>query len=113
MNIETATKQLEALGNLTRLEIYRKLVEAGPEGVAVGEPPVAAVVVGCVLDLHRPLDDDVDLPPHLSYGIALPTANRTHTESISISTPARAIFAGHTPTQTPEQIALASSLEWR
>lgn len=37
MKIETAAKQLEALGNLTRLEIYQQLVQAGPEGLPVGE----------------------------------------------------------------------------
>lgn len=37
MNIETASRQLEALGNATRLEIYRTLVRAGRSGLAVGQ----------------------------------------------------------------------------
>ena len=37
MNTDKAAKQLEALGNPTRLSIFRKLVEAGAEGCPVGE----------------------------------------------------------------------------
>ena len=37
MKLENAAKQLEALGNITRLSIYRNLVQAGPEGSTVGE----------------------------------------------------------------------------
>lgn len=37
MNIETAARQLEALGNPTRLRIYRTLVRAGHAGLAVGQ----------------------------------------------------------------------------
>ncbi|MBE1207437.1 ArsR/SmtB family transcription factor [Aminobacter carboxidus] len=36
MNIETAASQLEALGNQTRLRVYRALVRAGVDGLAVG-----------------------------------------------------------------------------
>ncbi|MFT0861976.1 ArsR/SmtB family transcription factor [Ancylobacter sp. G4_0304] len=36
MNLEQASHQLEALGNPTRLQIYRTLVRAGPAGLAVG-----------------------------------------------------------------------------
>lgn len=36
MKVETAAKQLEALGNPTRLEVYRTLVRAGANGLAVG-----------------------------------------------------------------------------
>lgn len=36
MNIEQAARQLEALGNPTRLQIYRTLVRAGHAGLAVG-----------------------------------------------------------------------------
>ncbi|AWC23686.1 ArsR family transcriptional regulator [Aminobacter sp. DSM 101952] len=36
MKIETAATQLEALGNPTRLRIYRVLVRAGVDGLAVG-----------------------------------------------------------------------------
>ena len=37
MDIEKTAKRLEALGNGTRLEIYRLLVRAGRDGLAVGE----------------------------------------------------------------------------
>lgn len=36
MKLEQAASQLEALGNATRLNIYRILVRAGAEGMAVG-----------------------------------------------------------------------------
>jgi len=36
MTIESIARQLEALGNPTRLSIYRILVRAGAEGLAVG-----------------------------------------------------------------------------
>lgn len=36
MTIEQAAKQLEALGNPTRLEVYRTLVRAGQAGLPVG-----------------------------------------------------------------------------
>jgi DNA-binding transcriptional ArsR family regulator len=36
MNIEMASRQLEALGNRTRLGIYRTLVRAGSNGLPVG-----------------------------------------------------------------------------
>jgi ArsR family transcriptional regulator, arsenate/arsenite/antimonite-responsive transcriptional repressor len=36
MKIEKAAKQLEALGNPTRLQVYRSLVRAGDAGLPVG-----------------------------------------------------------------------------
>lgn len=36
MNVEQAAKQLEALGNATRLQVYRTLVRAGDAGLPVG-----------------------------------------------------------------------------
>lgn len=36
MKVEEASRQLEALGNPTRLEIYRTLVRAGHAGLPVG-----------------------------------------------------------------------------
>lgn len=36
MKIEIAAKQLEALGNPTRLQAYRALVRAGDDGMTVG-----------------------------------------------------------------------------
>jgi ArsR family transcriptional regulator, arsenate/arsenite/antimonite-responsive transcriptional repressor len=37
MNVEQAAKQLEALGNTTRLQVYRALVRAGEAGLPVGQ----------------------------------------------------------------------------
>ena len=37
MQLENAAKQLEALGNSTRLAIYRDLIEVGHKGSPVGE----------------------------------------------------------------------------
>lgn len=37
MDVNHAARCLEKLGNPTRLEAYRLLVQAGPEGLAVGE----------------------------------------------------------------------------
>lgn len=36
MKLEKAASQLEALGNPTRLQLYRTLVRAGEEGLSVG-----------------------------------------------------------------------------
>jgi DNA-binding transcriptional ArsR family regulator len=36
MNLEEVAKQLEALGNPTRLQVYRTLVRAGEAGLPVG-----------------------------------------------------------------------------
>ena len=36
MKVEIAARQLESLGNPTRLQIYRALVRAGEDGLAVG-----------------------------------------------------------------------------
>ena len=36
MKVEAAARQLEALGNSTRLRVYRILVRAGADGLAVG-----------------------------------------------------------------------------
>jgi DNA-binding transcriptional ArsR family regulator len=36
MKVEKAAKQLEALGNPTRLKVYRALVRAGEDGLPVG-----------------------------------------------------------------------------
>lgn len=36
MNLEQAARQLEALGNPTRLQVYRTLVRAGDAGLPVG-----------------------------------------------------------------------------
>ena len=52
MNIETAAAQLEALGNTTRLTIYRTLVRAGEGGLAVGKLQLKLDIAGSTLSHH-------------------------------------------------------------
>lgn len=52
MKLETAAKQLEALGNPTRLAIYRNLVHAGPQGSSVGEIKAELDIPGSTLSHH-------------------------------------------------------------
>lgn len=52
MNIETAAAQLEALGNTTRLTIYRTLVRAGQGGLAVGKLQLKLDIAGSTLSHH-------------------------------------------------------------
>ena len=52
MNIETASAQLEALGNVTRLTIYRTLVRAGEDGLAVGKLQLKLTIAGSTLSHH-------------------------------------------------------------
>ena len=52
MNIELAAAQLEALGNPKRLEVYRILVRAGPQGVAVGQLQQRLRVAASTLSHH-------------------------------------------------------------
>lgn len=52
MKIEIAAQRLEALGNPTRLEIYRLLVRAGRSGLAVGQIQVHLNLPGSTLSHH-------------------------------------------------------------
>lgn len=52
MNIETAAAQLEALGNATRLTIYRTLVRAGDNGLPVGKLQLKLDIAGSTLSHH-------------------------------------------------------------
>jgi ArsR family transcriptional regulator, arsenate/arsenite/antimonite-responsive transcriptional repressor len=52
MNIETAASQLEALGNTTRLTIYRTLVRAGQNGMPVGKLQLKLDIAGSTLSHH-------------------------------------------------------------
>jgi ArsR family transcriptional regulator len=52
MNIETASSQLEALGNPTRLTIYRTLVRAGGNGLPVGKLQLKLDVPSSTLSHH-------------------------------------------------------------
>ncbi|SFU21153.1 metalloregulator ArsR/SmtB family transcription factor [Mesorhizobium sp. YR577] len=61
MNVETAAKQLEALGNPTRLRVYRALVRAGEEGLAVGHLQEKISIAASTLShhLHRLIATDL------------------------------------------------------
>jgi DNA-binding transcriptional ArsR family regulator len=52
MEVEKAAAQLEALGNPTRLNIYRILVRAGDEGLAVGSIQERIGIPGSTLSHH-------------------------------------------------------------
>ena len=52
MNIETAASQLEALGNSTRLGIYRTLVRAGDNGLPVGKLQLKLDIPSSTLSHH-------------------------------------------------------------
>jgi ArsR family transcriptional regulator, arsenate/arsenite/antimonite-responsive transcriptional repressor len=52
MTIEQAAKQLEALGNVTRLQVYRTLVRAGEVGLPVGQIQERLGIPGSTLSHH-------------------------------------------------------------
>lgn len=52
MNIETVASQLEALGNATRLTIYRTLVRAGGNGLPVGKLQLKLDIAASTLSHH-------------------------------------------------------------
>jgi ArsR family transcriptional regulator, arsenate/arsenite/antimonite-responsive transcriptional repressor len=52
MKHEKAAKQLEALGNPTRLHVYRTLVRAGHDGLPVGKLQERLKVPGSTLSHH-------------------------------------------------------------
>lgn len=52
MLIEEAAAQLEALGNVKRLSIYRMLVRAGEEGLPVGRLQEKLEIPGSTLSHH-------------------------------------------------------------
>ena len=52
MNVEQAAKQLEALGNTTRLHVYRTLVRAGDGGLPVGSLQEKLGIAASTLSHH-------------------------------------------------------------
>ncbi|MBN8943517.1 MAG: helix-turn-helix transcriptional regulator [Rhizobiales bacterium] len=52
MNIEDAAARLEALGNPTRLRIYRMLVRAGDAGSSVGKLQASLDIAASTLSHH-------------------------------------------------------------
>ncbi len=61
MNIETAASQLEALGNATRLTIYRTLMRAGENGLPVGKLQLKLDIPSSTLSHHLRKLIDVSL----------------------------------------------------
>ena len=61
MNIETAAAQLEALGNATRLALYRALVRAGGNGLPVGKLQQKLDIPSSTLSHHLKKLIEVDL----------------------------------------------------
>lgn len=52
MKLEEAATQLEALGNPTRLQVYRTLVRAGGEGLPVGRLQESMGIAASTLSHH-------------------------------------------------------------
>lgn len=52
MNLELTANRLAELGHTTRLEIFRHLVKAGPEGCPVGDIQAALSIPGSTLSHH-------------------------------------------------------------
>ena len=52
MNVEQAAKQLEALGNPTRLQLYRTLVRVGEAGLPVGRLQERLGIAASTLSHH-------------------------------------------------------------
>ncbi len=52
MELEIAARQLEALGNPTRLRVYRALVRAGAEGLPVGGLQARIGIAASTLSHH-------------------------------------------------------------
>ena len=52
MKIEVAAAQLEALGNITRLQLYRTLVRAGGDGLPVGRIQEKLDIAASTLSHH-------------------------------------------------------------
>jgi ArsR family transcriptional regulator, arsenate/arsenite/antimonite-responsive transcriptional repressor len=52
MKIEQVAKQLEALGNPTRLKVYRTLVRAGPNGLPVSRVQEKVKIPASTLSHH-------------------------------------------------------------
>ena len=52
MNVEIAAKALKELGHVTRLSIFKKVVKAGYQGVAVGSIQESLSIPGSTLSHH-------------------------------------------------------------
>ncbi|WP_417308971.1 ArsR/SmtB family transcription factor [Devosia sp.] len=71
MDIETASARLEALGNPTRLRIYRALVRAGANGLPVGQLQLKLDIAASTLSHHIRRLMDVELVAQERQGTTL------------------------------------------
>jgi ArsR family transcriptional regulator len=71
MDIDHVASRLEALGNPTRLEIYRHLVRAGQDGLAVGDVQERTGVPRSTLSHHLHKLIAVDLVTQERQGTTL------------------------------------------
>ena len=69
--IEDAATRLEALGNPTRLAVYRLLVRAGEDGLAVGQLQKRLKLAGSTLSHHLRALITVDLVSQERQGTTL------------------------------------------
>jgi ArsR family transcriptional regulator len=69
--IEDAAARLEALGNPTRLAVFRLLVRAGDEGLAVGQLQKRLKIAGSTLSHHLRALLTVDLVSQERQGTTL------------------------------------------
>ena len=69
--IEDAAARLEALGNPTRLAVFRLLVRAGDEGIAVGQLQKRLKIAGSTLSHHLRALITVDLVSQERQGTTL------------------------------------------
>ena len=70
-DLEQTADRLNALGNPTRLQIYRLLVRAGAEGMSVGRIQEVVSIPGSTLSHHLKLLDTVDLVTREKQGTTL------------------------------------------
>jgi ArsR family transcriptional regulator len=71
MKLEDAAARLEALGNPTRLKIYRTLVRAGAEGMPVGRLQERLDIAASTLSHHLKTLVHVDLVTQTREGTTL------------------------------------------
>lgn len=70
-DLEKTADRLNALGNPTRLQIYRLLVRAGAEGMTVGRIQEVIAIPGSTLSHHIKLLDTVGLVTREKQGTTL------------------------------------------
>jgi ArsR family transcriptional regulator len=85
LKTEDAAARLEALGNPTRLSVYRLLVRAGDEGLAVGQLQKKLDIAASTLSHHLRLLIEVDLVSQERQGTTLTCRANYNVMSILVS----------------------------